>query len=170
MKGGRLGPLDRWLSDGSLDALGLLIWWSLIVCPGHFTRLSFLNKFNSIVCPGRFGVLSWCNHILARLGLLKWCNEAFGLVQLDPLPRHPRQTRPAGVCQHYPCYPRSRQDPSNSAQAERRRIRSCNLRANALVCCSGTRGLCFNTVLGNVRCGRTSAVCMLSVTSCSRRP
>ena len=78
MKGGRVGPLDRWLSDCSLDTLGLLIWWSSIVCPGLFTRVSLHNKFNPIVSPGRFGVLSWCNDILARLGLLKWCNEVFG--------------------------------------------------------------------------------------------
>ena len=47
MKGGRVGPLDRWLSDGSLDTLGRLIWWSLIVCPGLFMRLSLRSSTGS---------------------------------------------------------------------------------------------------------------------------
>ena len=127
MKGGRVGPLDRWLSDGSLDTLGLLIWWSLIVCPGQKKK----TKFNSIVCPGRFGVLSWCNDILARLGLLHWCNL---IVSQGILPRPDLLVFVNTI--YVTCVPvKMRQ----MLLKRTLRIQNCRLLANALVCCSATQ-------------------------------
>ena len=144
--------LDPWLSDG----------WSLIVCPGLFLRLNLHSKVDSIVCPGRFGVLSWCNDILARLGLLKWCNEVFGLLSwCNLIVSQGTLARPDLLLFDNTMH--VTRVPFKIPQIllkRTRRIQSCNLLANALVCCSATQGLCFTIVLGNARCGCTSAVCI----------
>ena len=149
--GRQVGLLDPWLSDG----------WSLIVCLSLFLRLNLHSKVDSIVCLGHFGVLSWCNDILARLGLLHWCNliVSQGILARPDLLVFVNTIYVTRIPFKIP----------QILLKRTLRIQNCHLLANALVCCSATQGLCFTIVLGNARCGCTSAVCIGFVSRTVRR-
>ena len=150
--GRQISLLDPRLSDG----------WSLIVCLNLFLRLNLHNNVDSILCPGRFGVLSWCNDILARLGLLHWCN----LIVSQGILARPNLLVFVNTI-YVTCIPFKMRE---MLLKRTLRIQNCRLLAKALVCCSAIQLVCCTIVRRNVRCGCMSAVCMLNVTSCSRRP